>query len=212
MRRGGFGLRVVVTTATALALVAGLGAGRQSPPTAAQTGTQGMPASPRRGPDTAPVTIAFYADFADPECGAAAVVLRALLDGDPERVALVFKHRPAPNRPERVLAHYAAVAAGSQGRFWEMADLLFANQKTQRPADLAAMAAQIGLDGERFVSDVNSAAFQTRVAQDLKDAAALKVAVVPTFVINGTLAAGRRTLDELKSLVAEALAAPQPRR
>ncbi|MGE5199428.1 MAG: DsbA family protein, partial [Rhodospirillaceae bacterium] len=79
-------------------------------------------------------------------------------------------------------------------------------------ADLAAMAAQIGLDGERFAADLSNAALQARVAQDLKDAATLKIAAVPSFVINGRTVAGRKTLGELTDLVAEALAAPPPRR
>jgi protein-disulfide isomerase len=212
MRGRRCGGRLLAIVASALTAAVSLSATVQGLGPAPQASAQTMPALPRIGPDKPPVTVVFFADFADPECGAAAVVLKALLAGDPERIALVFRHRPAPGRPERLPAHYAAVAAGEQDRFWEMAEVLFANQMTQRPADLAAMAAQIGLDGERFAADLSNAALQARVAQDLKDAATLKVTAVPSFVINGRTVAGRKTLGELTDLVAEALAAPAPRR
>jgi len=199
--------RLVRTAAFLTLLTTGAAwADPQAPTDAAQPVTVNTAGAPRLGPERTPVTIVVFADFAEPECGAAAVVLKALLDSDPERVALVFKHRPAPDRPERVLAHYAAVAAGAQERFWEMFEVLMANQRTQTPADLARMAAQIGLDGERFVADVNNATLQARVAADVDEAGTRKIAVTPSFVINGQLVAGRKTLGELKDLVADALA------
>lgn len=206
------GPRLLVAAASVLALTAVLGAGQQDPATAARAGADNPPGSPRLGPERAPVTIVFFADFADPECGAATVVLKALLAGDPDRIALVFRHRPAPGRPDRLPAHHAAVAAGEQDRFWEMFELLMANQKTHAPADLGAMAAQLELDLSRFAADGNDPKTLARVAADMDDAAAHKVTATPAFVINSRTVIGRKTLGELRDLVAEALAAPAPPR
>lgn len=205
MRGSRSGERLLAIVAIALAAAASLSATVQDPVPAPQAAAQKMPALPRLGPDTPPVTVVYFADFADPECGAAAVVLKSLLAGDPERIALVFRHRPSPGRPERLPAHYAAVAAGEQDRFWEMFELLMANQKTQAPADLAAMAAQLELDPLRFASDGNDPKALARVAADLEYAATLKVTATPTFVINGRAVVGRKTLGELRDLVAEVL-------
>jgi protein-disulfide isomerase len=81
------------------------------------------------GPDHAPVTIVEYGDFECPICKMAAPGVKLLLDRHPNRVRLVFRHFPIEEaHPHALQAAEAAEAAAAQGRFWEMHDLLFANQ------------------------------------------------------------------------------------
>ena len=109
-----------------------------------------------RGPLEAPVTVVEYGDFECPYCGQAEPVVRELLRdfGD---VRYVWRHLPLNDvHPNTQLAAEASEAAADQGAFWEMHDLLFAHQDALRPSDLIGYAEQLGLDVERFTSDLGS--------------------------------------------------------
>src|SRR6185503_14376266 len=107
-----------------------------------------------RGPMEAPVTVVEYGDFECPFCGRAEPVVRELLRdfGD---VRYVWRHLPLSDvHPNAQLAAEASEAAARQGAFWEMYDLLLANQQALRLNDLIGYAGQIGLETERFRDDV----------------------------------------------------------
>ena len=87
--------------------------------------------------------------------------------------------------PHAELAAEAAEAAGAQGRFWEMHDLLFADQNALEPADLRGRAEQLGLDVDRFWEEVSSRDHARRVTEDVRSADESGVAGTPTFFING---------------------------
>lgn len=95
------------------------------------------------------------------------------------------------------LAAEAAEAAGAQGRFWEMHDLLYAHQDALTVDDFLAYARQLGLDEDRFFDDLDSRRFAPRVARDLQSADASGVAGTPTFFINGRRHYGAYDLDSL---------------
>jgi protein-disulfide isomerase len=82
--------------------------------------------APTRGPATAPVSLVEFSDFECPYCAMAAPVVKQLLAAYPAQVRFAFKHYPLPMHKESPLAHEAALAAGEQGKFWEMHDALFA--------------------------------------------------------------------------------------
>ena len=84
--------------------------------------------APTRGPATAPISLVEFSDFECPFCAVTAPVVRQLLLAYPTQVRFAFKHYPLPMHKESPLAHEAALAAGDQGKFWEMHDLLFATQ------------------------------------------------------------------------------------
>ena len=81
---------------------------------------------------------------------ASSPALKAIRDEFPNDVQIVFKHNPAPDDAKARLAHEAAVEAGRQGKFWEMHDLLFANQAKLGRDDLVGYAKTLGLDGAAF--------------------------------------------------------------
>ena len=138
-----------------------------------------------RGPIDAPVTVVEYGDFECPYCGQAEPVVRELLRdfGD---VRYVWRHLPLTDvHPHAQLAAEAAEAAAAQGAFWEMHDLLLANQKALEPSDLVAYAVGLGLDLERFDKDLREQYGAARVAEDVEGADLSAVSGTPTFFVNG---------------------------
>ena len=119
-----------------------------------------------RGPlHGAPVTVVEYGDFECPFCGQAEPVVRELLR-DFADVRYVWRHLPLSDvHPHAKAAAFAAEAAAEQGAFWEMHDLLLAHQDALRPADLIAYAEQLGLDLERFTTNLREHAAVYRDAR-----------------------------------------------
>ena len=108
--------------------------------------------------------------------------------------------------PEAELAAQAAEAAGDQGRFWEMHDLLLAHQDHLRKPDLLAYAEQLGLDVPRFQKQLHSHLHQARLAQDVESADISGVSGTPTFFVNGRRQYGAFDAASLTSAVAAARA------
>ena len=124
--------------------------------------------------------------FECPHCGQAEPVVRQLLQTFGGELRFVFRHLPLVDVHEHAeLAAEAAEAAGAQGRFWEMHDILFKHQDALRLEDLREYAQTIGLDDVQFSADLESRRFALRVARDLESADLSQVAGTPTFFING---------------------------
>jgi Na+/H+ antiporter NhaA len=137
-----------------------------------------------RGPHDAPVTVIEFGDFECPHCGRAEPVVRSLLtDTD---VRYVWRHLPLPDvHPQAQLAAEAAEAAGAQGAFWEMHDLLLSHQDHLRLSDLLRYAGELGLDVDRLHDDLRRRRHESRVARDVESADLSGVSGTPTFFING---------------------------
>src|SRR5262249_29821716 len=114
---------------------------------------------------------------------------------------VTFKHFPLVIHPKARLAHQAAQAAAEQGKFWEMHDLLFANQRRVEREDLVAYARQLGLDVERFRKDLDDPRLKERIESDRADGEKLRISGTPTFFVNGKQYVGARSLDQLKQIV-----------
>ena len=154
-----------------------------------------------RGPVDAPVTLVEYGDFECPFCGLAEPAVRDLLRefGD---VGYVWRNLPLSDvHPNAQLAAEAAEAAAIQGRFWEMHDLLLAHQDALDPDDLVRYAQQIGLDVERFATDLRTHAGAARVADDVDSADLSGVSGTPTFFVNGRRHFGAYDLETLSNAV-----------
>lgn len=137
-----------------------------------------------RGPLHAPVTLVEYGDFECPYCGLAEPVVRELL-ADFGDVRYVWRHLPLNDvHPHAQLAAEAAEAAARQGGYWEMHDLLLEHQGDLRPKDLLRYAEEIGLDVDRFRSDLQAGAGAARVAADVESADLSGVSGTPTFFVN----------------------------
>ena len=154
-----------------------------------------------RGPEEAPVTVVEYGDFECPYCGQAEPAVRELLRdfGD---VRYVWRHLPLNDvHPEAQLAAEAAEAAGRQGKFWEMHDLLLDHQDALRPRDLIGYAASLGLDANRFAADLRKHAGAAHVSEDVDSADLSNVSGTPTFFVNGKRHYGAYDIQTLKKAV-----------
>jgi Na+/H+ antiporter NhaA/2-hydroxychromene-2-carboxylate isomerase len=166
-----------------------------------------------RGAPDAPVTLVEYGDYECPHCGRAAPSVLELLERFKGQVRFVFRHLPLPDvHPNAALAAEAAEAAGAQGKFWEMHDMLLARQDALQLADLLRYAAELGLDTRRFEEDLKAAKFAPRVAQDVNGAEEAGVAGTPTFFINEVLHRGGYDRHSLERAISAALAGSLPGR
>jgi Na+/H+ antiporter NhaA len=158
-----------------------------------------------RGPADAPVTLLEYGDFECPYCGRAEPSVRELVREFGDDLRYVFRHLPLTDVHEHAqLAAEAAEAAGAQGRFWEMHDLLLAHQDELRPPDLLHYARELGLDVERFADDLRRRAHAPRVARDVESADRSGVSGTPTFFVNGQRHQGAYDLASLSGAVRSA--------
>jgi protein-disulfide isomerase len=142
-----------------------------------------------RGPADARVTLEEFGDFQCPPCGKLAGPLKQLEHDFDPRLRVIFHHFPLVNHQHARQAAIAAEAAGMQGRFWEMHDLLYREQAAWSiAADAQALfnsyAGVLGLDVERFKKDVESEAVKARVEADQKRGASLGVQNTPTIFLN----------------------------
>ncbi|MDM0116582.1 thioredoxin domain-containing protein [Variovorax sp. J22R133] len=144
-----------------------------------------------RGSPDAPVVLVEYGDFECPHCGAAYGVVKKLEQDLPDTLAVVFRQFPLVNvHPHAQLAAEAAEAAGAQGRFWKMHDLLFEHQDALAPADLMEYAAALHLVLKRFASDLSDHVFLSKVQVDMTGGLQSGVKGTPSFFINGVLHRG----------------------
>ncbi len=149
------------------------------------------------------VEVVLYSDFQCPFCGQFAQAFRELqskgVDGVPTTVR--FKHFPLSFHPFAQLAHQAALAAGEQGKFWEMHDLLFASQSALKREDLLRYAAKLGLDMDRFGKDLDSGRLKQVIENNKQEGAKRGVSGTPTFFVNGKKYSGSRTFAQLKDMI-----------
>jgi Na+/H+ antiporter NhaA len=139
-----------------------------------------------RGPADAPVTLVEYGDFECPYCGRAEPILRELLADFGDELRFVFRDLPLSDvHPRAQLAAEASEAAGAQGRYWEMHDLLFEHQDALAPRDLIGYAEELGLDVDRFRDELRRRVYARGIAEDVESADESNVAGTPTFFING---------------------------
>jgi protein-disulfide isomerase len=167
--------------------------------------------SPAKGAEGARVTIVEFSDFQCPYCGRVSPTLERLLTEYPEDVRIVYKHLPLSIHAQALPAAKAAVAAGRQGKFWEMHDLLFQNQTALGDARYVELAKSLGLDAARFEQDYRSPEVAAEVARDMNEARRLGVTGTPGFFVNGRFASGARPYESFKAMVDAALEPAAPR-
>jgi protein-disulfide isomerase len=152
-------------------------------------------------PDAA-VTLLEYGDYECPYCGAAAPVLRRVVEESEGQVRLVFRNFPLPSvHPFALTAALAAEAAGAQGAFWPMHELIFRRQDRLDDAALRAYAEELGLDGSRVVGEA-AQAFADKVETDFAAGLEAGVGGTPTVFIDGRLWTGRVEAGALRRAIA----------
>ena len=138
------------------------------------------------GNPEAPLTLVEYGDFECPFCSRATGVVDEVREHFGAELRWVWRHLPLTRvHPHAVQAAEAAEAASLQGRFGPYASRLFEDQDHLEPADLLSLAENLGLDPDRFESDLRSADVVNRVRDDALDAEAMDLHSTPTFFVNG---------------------------
>ncbi|HXJ19102.1 MAG TPA: thioredoxin domain-containing protein [Polyangia bacterium] len=156
---------------------------------------------PMKGPANAKVTIVEFSDFQCPFCGRVIPTVQQIEKNYPNDVRLVFIHNPLPFHPNAEPAAEAAVAAGEQGKFWEMHDKLFANQNNLQRADFEKYAQEIGLDMNKFKAALDSHAGKKKVDGDLAVGKQVGVQGTPNFYIDGRNVQGAQPYEEFKKVI-----------
>ena len=138
------------------------------------------------GPQNAPVTLVEYGDFECPYCARAHGVLKDLVEDLGPQLRFVFRHFPLTTiHPHAEDAAAASEAAGDQGDFWEMHDVLFANQKALEIENLLEYGRALGLESGRFEETLKNGKHLSRIKADFQSGVRSGVNGTPTFFING---------------------------
>jgi protein-disulfide isomerase len=154
----------------------------------------------------APVTLVEYGDFECPYCGAAYATVKSVVRELGAKLRFVFRNFPLSEmHPHAALAAEAAEAAGVQGGFWKMHDLLFENQEDLSGHALVRYANRAVQDPSRWALDVHRHAFVARVQDDLTSGVESGVQGTPTFYINGWRHDGPFDASSLLSALEQAL-------
>jgi protein-disulfide isomerase len=157
--------------------------------------------SPMRGPSDAKVTVVEFADYQCPFCGQAEGLVAQVLQDYPKDVRLVYKQFPlATIHPQAMAAAKAALAAGRQGKYWEMHDLLFRNQRDLSPETLSQLAGSLQLDVMQFQKDMESPEVLAQISREQQEGKSADVVGTPTIFVNGKRLMNR-SLDGFRQMI-----------
>lgn len=162
--------------------------------------------APVRGSAEAWVTIVEVSDFQCPYCKRVNATLQQLLDKYGDDLRLVFKHNPLGFHKNAMPAAIAAECAHEQGRFWEMHDLLFENQRALEPDDIEGYARQAGqIDMAAWRRCVEQKTPEAKIEADQKMATGFGARGTPSFFINGRFLSGAQPAASFEKLIDEEL-------
>jgi len=154
-----------------------------------------------KGPSSAPVTIVEFSDYQCPFCGRAEPTIERLLAEYGDKIRLVYRDYPLPNHSFAPKAAEATLCAGKQGRYWEMHDLLFKNQRALDIPDLIGYAATLKLKSEDFLSCLQSGETRPSVVASTKAGEDVGVNGTPAFFVNGRLLSGAQPYERFKEII-----------
>ena len=159
-----------------------------------------------QGNPTALVKIVEFSDFQCPACKSVAPALKQLASEYQDRVRFVYNHYPLPQHQNARMAAEAAEAAGAQGKFWEMGELLFANQDNLSEQKIKELAASIeGLKKDQFNQELDAHKYNDQVVRDMELGKKIGVNSTPSIYINGVKYEETFAMDSLRAAVDKAL-------
>lgn len=164
-----------------------------------------------QGPNGAPVVLIEYSDFQCPACGAYYPLLKQLRTDFGDKMQFVYRYFPLKNiHKNAVLSASAAEAAGKQGKFWEMHDILFEKQTEWAESDkgeelMIGYAAELKLNLDQFKADLNSQEVKDKVESAYVAATSANITSTPTFFLNGERLQNPKSYDEFKAVIQGAI-------
>jgi protein-disulfide isomerase len=145
-----------------------------------------------KGNETASVSLVEYSDFQCPACGQFHPVVKEIVETYGNNLRFEYKHFPLSTiHPHAISAAIAAEAAGQQGKFFEMHDKLFENQKTWSAAPTPQVfflqyAQELGLDVDLFKRHMRASILKEKVNTEFNEARDKGLTGTPSFYLNGT--------------------------
>ncbi len=175
------------------------------PPPTADDWTLGNP--------QASTTLIEYGDFECPVCAEYAPVVSQLVQDFSGKLLFVYRYFPLESiHPNAAISAAAAQAAGEQGKFWEMHDLLFKDQNDWAPLSQAdaenkfgGYARTLGLDVTKFTADMNAASTTALIAADYRNDINMGLSYTPTFILNGKLIANPQSYNAFVQVLQQAV-------
>jgi len=161
--------------------------------------------SPAKGPAEAPITIVEFSDFECPFCSRVLPAIEQALETYGDQVRLVFRQFPLNIHPHAQKAAEASLCAADQGKFWEMHDALFANQRELGVDQLKATAVRLGIDAGVFDACLDGGQHAGRIAADMADGQAAGVTGTPAMFINGRFLNGAVPFEALAKVIDDEL-------
>lgn len=180
---------------------------------ARKDGTMSLPVQTTdwtKGSKTPKATFVEYSDFQCPACGAYYPRMEEMFAKYKDSISFTYRHFPLPQHKNALAAAYASEAAGAQGKFWEMADLLFKNQsdwsEEATPQTIfEGYAQKLGLNMSQYKTDVGSDTTKARVEGNKKSGELSRIDHTPTFFLNGKMIANPGSKEELNKLIEDAI-------
>jgi protein-disulfide isomerase len=164
-----------------------------------------------QGPADAAVTLVQYGDYECPYCGAAYPIIKEVQVRMGKGLRFVFRNFPiTTSHPYAEQAAEAAEAAATQGRFWQMHDLLYENQRRLGDQDLRAYAERLELDLNVFDRELTEHVHAARVHDDFMSGVRSGVNGTPTFYINGARHDDSYEIETLLAALERAAASERP--
>ncbi len=156
-----------------------------------------------KGPATAKVTVVEWSDFQCPFCSRVVPTMEEITKTYGDDVRIAFKHNPLSFHPRAMPAAIAAEAAGKQGKFFEMHDKLFANQKELTDENFVTWAKELGLDVDKFKKDLTDPALKKKAEAHQAEGMRLGARGTPAFFVNGRFLSGAQPFPAFKALIDE---------
>lgn len=163
-----------------------------------------------RGNKEAKVVLTEYSDFQCPACASYHGIVKQLHNDFGDRMAIIYRHFPLRQiHANAEIAALSAEAAGKQGKFWEMHDMIFENQKkweTEKNAKeiFIRYSLELGLNLEQFKKDIDSKEVKNKVETDYQSGVKIGVNHTPTFFVNSVEIQNPRSYEEFKNIIINA--------
>ncbi len=165
--------------------------------------------SPTKGPNNALITLVEFSDYQCPFCSRGHNTVKEMEKEYEGKIRVVMKQNPLSFHPNAKPAAVAAMAAGEQGKYWEFHDKLFANQQALDADTFERYAKELGLNIDKWKTDLKASKFNDVIARDQALAGQLGASGTPCFFINGRKLSGAQPAPAFKALIDEELAKAQ---
>ena len=164
-----------------------------------------------KGSEDAQLVLVEFADFQCPACSAYSPIISALSDEFGDELLIVYKHLPLVSiHPNAIPASKASEAAGIQGKFWEMHDMLYDRQddwsgERNPKSKFVSYAEELDLDTVRFEEDYEGSAVEQKIQNDLTLATRLRLNSTPSFILNDQIISNPRSYEDFRMLIRNSL-------